>query len=427
MEEPRRQFIPGLGILLLAAVLLGTVGALLHDFRGVGHGRVGALIWGGGVLVTFVLGTAYVSRRLLPLQGNSGWGKGFELLWRSYLLGVNQVLSGVRHEPIGSPARRKQTKAAARSSSFAMLGAGFLFSHEAAAITRGNSFARADGPGLVFLQPGETIAKVFDLRTQSRKQEVEATTRDGIPVTTSVSVSFHVRRLSPDERRPRSVEMDTIPYPYDRKALFDLTYASSVTGDNDRLDWTEQVAPQAATLLVTEIGRYTLDQLLVSGGAEPIGEMKKSIQRGLEALQEAEDGPTLPKGITITGVGIGALEVDKDPLNDVRTKRLATWQVKLQSRAKQALAEGDIETQRLINQARTHVLSESIDNLLSSIETMQAHGQIQLHEAILSQLIATLESMAASQSMGSVPNQTHWLSLAADTSRELRDILEQEE
>ena len=426
MEEPRRQFIPGLGILLLAAVLLGTVGALLHDFRGVGHGRVGALIWGGGVLVTFVLGTAYISRRLLPLQGNAGWGKGFELLWRSYLMGVNQVLSGVRHEPIGSPARRKQTKAAARSSSFAMLGAGFLFSHEAAAITRGNSFARADGPGLVFLQPGETIVKVFDLRTQSRKQEVEATTRDGIPVKTSVSVSFHVRRLSPDERRPRS-EMEEIPYRYDRTALFDLTYAASVTGDNERLDWTEQVAPQAATLLVSEIGRYTLDQLLVSGGAEPIGEMKKSIQRGLEALQEAEDGPTLPKGITITGVGIGALEVDKDPLNDVRTKRLATWQVKLQSRAKQALAEGDIETQRLINQARTHVLSESIDNLLSSIETMQAHGQIQLHEAILSQLVATLESMAASQSFGGVPNQGHWLSLAADTSRELRDILEQEE
>ena len=422
MEEPRRQFIPGLGFLLLAAVLAGTVGALLHDFRGVGHGRVGALIWGGGVLVTFVLGTAYISRRLLPLQGNSGWGKGFELLWRSFLLGVNQLLTGVRHEPIGSPARRKQTKAAARSSSFAMLGAGFLFSHEAAAITRGSSFVRADGPGLVFLQPGETIAKVFDLRTQSRKQEVEATTRDGIPVKTSGSVSFHVRRLSDDARRPRS-EMEEIPYRYDRQALFDLTYAASVTGDNEKLDWTEQVAPQAATLLVTEIGRYTLDQLLVSGGAEPLGEMKKSIQRGLEALQEADDGPTLPRGITIAGVGIGALEVDPG----VRNKRLATWQVKLQSRATQALAEGDIETQRLINQARTHVLSESIDNLLSSIETMQAQGQIQLHEAILSQLIAALESMATSQSLGNLPNQTHWLSLAADTSQELRDILEQEE
>ena len=82
---------------------------------------------------------------------------------------------------------------------------------------------------------------MFDLRDQSRSREVHATTRDGIPIATSVTVVFHVRRLAPGQRRPRSVEMDTIPYPYDRSALFHLTYAGSVTGDDIRLSWADQM------------------------------------------------------------------------------------------------------------------------------------------------------------------------------------------
>ncbi len=421
MEEPRRQFVPGLGVLLLSAILLGIVGALLHDFRGVSNGRVGALLWAGGVLITFVLGTAYLSRRVLPLLGNSGWGEGFRLLWRSYLMGVNALLTGVRHEPLGA-VRPKKTAADALPRSFRLLGAGFLFSHEAASITRGNSFVRAAGPGLVLLQPGETIAKVFDLRTQSRKQAVSATTRDGIPVTTSVSVTFHVRRLSPNERRPRSVETDAVPYPYDRQALFDLTYASAVAGDS-KMDWTEQVAPAAATLLVGEIGRYTLDQLLVSGGAAPLGEIKASIKSGLEAMQQSDDGPTLPKGIAIVSVGVGALEMP----TDVMLKRLGTWQAKWQTEATKKLTEGGAERQRLINRARALVLSENIDNLLTSIEATQSLGQSPLPEIILSQVVTALEGLSTNQAARTLPENTQWLGQASDASREIRHFLESEE
>ncbi len=425
MEEQRRQFIPGPGFLLLAALLLGVVGALLHDFREVPYNAVGALLWGGAVLITFVLGTAYLSRRLLPLQGNLGWTEGFRLLWRSYTLGVNQALAQRRHEPMASSTKRKKMADGGLSPSFNLIGAGFLFSHEAAAIVRGNSFVRADGPGLVFLQAGERIARIFDLRTQARKQVVEATTRDGIPVKTSVSVAYHIRRLPPGERRPRSVETDAIPYPYDRSALFELTYAGSVNGDDSLPDWAEDLAPLAATLLVGEIGRYTLDQLLVSGGAEPMGAIKTNIRRGLEAMQTGEDGPTLPRGITIAGIGVGGLELPPD----VVTKRLETWQVDWQSRAQKDIADGTLQTQRQVNIARARALSESIDGLLDSIDAIQTEGpgHSQLHEVILSQLSQTLEAIAASQTLGGLPRRAQMVSLAADTSDEIRRFLEQEE
>ena len=426
MEEERRQFIPGLGILLLAALLLAAVGALLHDYREVEYRGVGALLWGGAVLITFVLGTVHLSRRVLPLQNNLGWAEGFRLLWRSYLMGVNELLAGRRHEPLHTTTTPKSKKpsVATLSPSFRLLGAGFLFSHEAAAITRGNSFVRADGPGLVFLNPGETIAQVFDLRMQSRKQEVEATTRDGIPVKTSVSVSFHVRRLPPGERRPRSVETDTIPYPFDRQALFDLTYAGSVAGEEGRLSWADQICPQAATLLVGEIGRFTLDQLLESAAAEPMGEIKANIKRGLEALQASEDGPTLPKGVTIASVGVGGLELP----DEVVIQRLATWQVEWQSRATSDRAAGAIETQRLVNQARARAVADSIDSLLSSIEAVQVQGQGgQLHEVVLQQLTKSLETILTKQVLADLPQRGQLLSLTSDTARELRRVLEQGE
>ncbi len=424
MEEPRRQFIPGPGILMLAILLLGAVGALLHDYRDVPYDAVGALLWGGGVLLTFLLGTAHLSRRLLPIQGNLGWAEGFRLLWRSYTLGVNRILAGRRHEPMASTTKAKKAAPdGGPSLSFGLLGAGFLFSHEAAAITRGNSFVRADGPGLVFLHPGETITQLFDLRDQSRKQDVQATTRDGIPITTSVSVTFHVRRLAPGQRRPRSVEMDTIPYAYDRSALFHLTYAGSITGDDIRLSWADQICPLAATLLVSEIGRYTLDELLVSGATQPLNEIKANIKRGLEEMQQNDDGPTLPKGITIKSVGVGALGLPPH----VVTKRIDTWQVEWEGRAQKAIEASKLDLQHLTNQSRAHALADSIDSLLASIEAVHAQGETQLHDVILAQVVNVLESIATNETSSGLPRRTQWISLASDTSQEIRHFLEQEE
>jgi len=308
MKEQKSQFIPGLGILLLTIVLLGTVGALLRDFNGVRFGAWGAIIWGLAALSTFVLGTAYLSRRLLPIQDNLGWSNGFRLLWKNYLLGVAGLLSNNRQESSAryAPPKKKKSDEDEPAPSFKYLKAGFLFAHEAAAITNGSSYSRAAGPGLIILRGGETISQVFDLRRQSRKLPVSATTRDGIPVKTSISVTFQVRPPAPDQRRPRSIESDIIPYPYDPGALFELTYSAGMV-DGQRRDWTEQVAPQAAALLITEIGKFSLDKLLESGGAGPLGTIKESIKRGLEDQQRDGNSQILSRGVKIVGISVGPL------------------------------------------------------------------------------------------------------------------------
>ena len=423
MEERERQFIPGLGILLLATLLLGAAGALLHDFNDVPFGLAGFAIWGGAVLVTFVLGTAYLSRRLLPVQGNQGWSEGFRLLWRNYTLGAANLLYGRRREPVASAGgKRKKPRTTELSPSFHIIRAGFLYSHQAAAIARGNTFSRADGPGLVFLHSGESILQLFDLRPQSRKLSVSALTKDGIPVETTVSVSFRVRRPAPDRRRPRSVEAEDFPYPYDRDALFDLAYTGTVADDEKR-DWRDLVCPQAATLLVTEIGKFTLDQLLEGAGSEPISAMKDRIKNSLKDMQEDEEVQTLPTGIEILGVGIGSLKLPEE----VTAKRLSTWQVQWQNRVAAENITGDIEAYRQYQEALAQAQAENVEKLLLSIDRMRRESGYELHDVITLRLVEIAEAISASRMLEPMASRTSIKSLADEVSVELRKSLQQGE
>jgi regulator of protease activity HflC (stomatin/prohibitin superfamily) len=369
-----------------------------------------------------LLGTAYVSRRLLPLQSNLGWSEGFRLLWRNYTRGAANLLYGrPRAKPTSPAAKKKKSTAPTRPPSFDLIGAGYLLSHEAAAIKAGNSYRRAGGPGLVILHRGESVAQVFDLRPQSRKLPIEATTRDGILVKTSVSVTFQVRRPSPTQRRPRSVEADVLPYPYDRDALFDLYYASSVANDEKR-NWTEQVCPQAATLLISEIGKYTLDELLVSAAAEPLGEIKDRIKNALQERQGEDQMQTLSKGIDVVSVGIGPLELPPE----VTTKRLTTWQVEWQNRVDRETTTGAIEAQRLFHQAQANALVENVENLLLSIEDMRRQSGVELHEVFMRQLIEVLESATTSRALRPLASRLALSGMANEAADELRQALEED-
>lgn len=423
MEKKQRQFIPGLSILLLAILLLGGVGSLLHDSRGVAYGAVGALIWGGAVLFSFLLGVIYLSRRLLPLRGNVGWSEGFFLLWRNYLLGITSLINGQNRKPSEEALRKKKGKPPELSPSFKYLGAGFLPSHQAAAIKKGTRYSRAVGPGLAFLHPGESIGQVFDLRPQVRRESVSANTRDGIPIETSVSVTFRVRRPSGEARPERAADLAKIPYPFSQSAIFDLNYAGSVGGADGKQNWSEQVAPQAAALLVSEISRYNLDELMMGAGTEALAKIRQSIKDALERQQGDDEWQTLPRGIEILGVGVGLPQLSQDVLE----KRLTTWQVEWQNRVREEQITGDIESQRLFHRARARAQIENIENLLVSIDAMHQQNPVELHEVVMNRLMSVLEHMSADRALDPLATRPMLISLAQEVTSEMRTVLEKNE
>lgn len=413
MKERRFQFAPGLGVLLAAAVVLGAIGFSLHDFRELQYGPVGAILWVGALLIAFTLGTIYLSRVLLPLPDDPGWSRSFRLLWKSYMTG------GVRDmtDWYDSAAIMATPDRPAVAPSFDLLGTGILPAHEAVAIVRGSSYARADGPGLIFLNPGETIAQVIDLRPQNRRQELIVNTRDGIPLSTSISVTFKVRSpAGPPEEELLREDYERQPYPYDKDAVFHLHYISTVAAGDEVRPWTEQVAPQAATLLVSELGQYSLDELTVSGGSDKVNAARDAIKTSLEEQYH-------PLGIEILGVGVGALK----PPPEVMEQRLSTWQVQWEAKAAMQRATGDAEAARLVRQARARAQIDIIENLVQSIESMRTQTNTELHEIVMARILNVMEQAVSDQSVQAIIPPQLLSSLTAGATEELRSSLNQPE
>ena len=228
----------------------------------------------------------------------------------------------------------------------------------------------------------------------------------------------------------------TSPYPYDRDALFELNYAGSVDEDNRR-GWTEQVCPQAASLLVTEIAKFTLDQLLLSGASDPLKTIKAQVKEGLLELQKPEVADAhpepgqgnqaprqiLPRGIEITSVSVGTLNLPAE----VVAKRIAMWEAGLANRMSREKMAGELEAQKLFQQARVQAQVENIEKLLTSIDLMRQQGGNELHEVVMLRLMEMAEAMSANLAVRRLDRGGQMVQLSAEAASELRQALGRDE
>lgn len=216
---------------------------------------VGAFIWAGIFLVFFLFGLMRYAQYILPYRNQDSWGDGFYLLLRPYLEGISTIFT-----PQAQGGRRPARNVNIPNS-FRDMGAGMVRSHEVLALATGSAFSRDAGSGFVRLALGEVITDIIDLRPQTRTEEVAANTRDGIPVQTAVSVKFRVRRHETSSDDP------DLLYPYDKDAIFQVIQLNSIDSEAGVRPWTEQVAPQASSLLVTDLAQHTLNQLYQTDAA----------------------------------------------------------------------------------------------------------------------------------------------------------------
>lgn len=415
-DEGERQFIPGLGILLLAIGVAAVIGSLLQDARGVPFGRGGGLIWVVALLGTFALGLVYLAQYLLPLQGNAGWSESFRILLRNYLLPLTVFIEQQRTLQSITRKKKKATEEELPPS-FKLLRAGTLASHQAVALSRGGGFSRAAGPGFILLDRGESVYQLLDLRIHSRRQPVTAGTRDGIRLHTSVSVTFRVRQHSREEiaagraGSPRNTRH--LLYPYDGEAVFRVSHLTTRTETDHISAWTELIAPHAATLLVGELGQYTLDELLDTAGAEPFDRVRRNVRGEMERS-------FLGEGIEMMSVGVGPLELPED----VRGQRIASWQVGWQGKITKQLASGDAEALRRVKQARARAQVEIIEMVMHNIDAMRAADDADLHEAVMVRLIEVLEAAMSSDRVQTIVPEQVVANLVLEASSQMRALLD---
>lgn len=396
--------------LLLALLVLIFVGRYLRDAQGVAHQWLVSFSWLIIVSITFVLALIYYAQYISPLRGEEGWVAGLILLFEAYIKAAEQRLE----RPKTDKKKKKSTvppEVNKLPASLKSLKAGFIKGYQVLAITRGNRYVRPAGPGFVVLYKGEQIWRVIDLRPQRRSQTVMAKTRDGISIETSVSVTFRVRR---EEAGGFDGVDDDLLYPFDRDAIFHVSYDETVDERGNLLPWTRQLTPPAAAILANEIPKHSLNELTRAvEGVSPLEEIKQTITRELQRR-------FLPKGIEVLAVGVGGLTLPEG----VRDQQFLTWQADWLRKIRSAQASGNAEAVRRMKRARARAQIEIIENITNSIDALRREEGVDLSQIIMLRMIEALEDAVSAGSVQALVPQQIIAGLVGDASRQMQSWVE---
>jgi len=393
--------------LILAMVILGAIGWFGKDATGYPYGAYGMVWWAAAVFVAFTMGLLYYALFVLPIAGNEGWAEGLRLLVHNYT-----------HPPpkAEEPKRRKKQPANPLPAhlqdlpvSFAQVGSGIVRSNHALALTKGSGFSRAAGPGFIILRNKETLHQIFDVRDHSRSQIVKANTRDGIAIELPIFVTFRVWR------QQETITPGAVPYPYDPDAIFQLNYAAGDTNKGAEQHWSDLVTPIAADLFVTQIARYSLEQLYErdSNGLGPFTEINRHVKSSLERSERLN-------GTEIIFIGAGIITLPPS----VDDQRIKVWQAQRQHEINTRLAKVDTETDLRLKRARAKAQIEIIESITQSI-TQSRRSNINLTEIVALRMIEALEEAVSDVSVRALVPQPVLASMV-ESSRQMLNWMDEE-
>jgi hypothetical protein len=376
-QQKSKSAIPLLLILLIVLAIIA--GFFFEDYRSVPYGWFISIIWLTAGFFSLAFAILYFGQFILPHHEGESW-----------LEGVAMMLRGAtRFRPPPTPTSIGPEYAGQDSlpPSFNSMRAGVLSSHQVLATSKGTQFVRAAGPGFVRLKSGESVAQVVDLRKHVRSQDVTVNTRDGIPIVTSVKVVFRVKQAEQNQARGQ------LEYPYDKSSIFQVSQAVSIDEQHELLPWMEQITPQAASYLVSEVAQFTLNEL----SHEPA--LFNGIQRRVRRqLRSNFDG----MGIKIFDVGVSMRELPEA----IVQQRLAIWRAPWQSQIRVRLANSDANSLRRTKRARANAQVEIIQNIMQNIDEMRRAEGVALPQVVTLRIIEALGEAVSSNNLKThIPGQ----------------------
>jgi regulator of protease activity HflC (stomatin/prohibitin superfamily) len=364
-------------VLALIIFLFAVTPYFLEDFLEVRYEFDGSYFWLMALGVSFFAGVFYFSQFLLPLPWQSSWYEAVRLTIRlnfPFLIEIARWFF-IRPRNIGVTLEAMKDL----PPSFAKHKAGIIRSHHAPVIFRGASYIRGAGPGFLRLKQGEIITQVIDLRRHFRRMPVRVLTRDGIMLESSVSTIFQIQHQEdpPD---------DNLQFPFDQEAIFKVNYLGNFKSEDDvMLPWSERVCRQAASALISEVSRYSLDELFQpdESRAAPLEHIKGRITKQMSRTFEKY-------GIQIILVGVTPFQVP----DDIKEERVAIWQAEWERRIEVEQGTAQAERARRLKLARARAQIEMIEKLTDGLETIHEAGQ-EVTDILALRLIEAIEEAQA--------------------------------
>jgi regulator of protease activity HflC (stomatin/prohibitin superfamily) len=290
-------------------------------------------------VVVFWVGLYLISAYILPLRDASQRRLAFRSLV-TFNLGTNFPYFFVDEH--GKPDKRVDGNPFRHF----FAGPGFVYTppDHAAYVTNGVANNRVAEPGLTFTQQYDLDPEIVDLRTQLRTFDVEAQTKDGIPIKVLVFVPF---RIDTGNQR---VELGE-GFPFRPAAIYkalanELTERKSGKEDpQEKYEWDGKLVQVVTTPIMQDIiSHYTVDELCEPNNStrdprvEIVDEMKRRVE---EALR--------PRGLEIVGGGISNLLPQEE---NIMQRRLENWKTRWQGRIQAWIAEGQANRARVLEGAK---------------------------------------------------------------------------
>ncbi len=384
------------------------IGAYISDSVGFRFGWLGVFIWGGVTLFAGTFGLIYFAQFITPTAGEDGWQEGLKLLL--YSLNVTYPDTQNSSKRSDKRQRRQRSKAAKAPASdqlppsFKTLKAGILRTHQVISTVYKGKYSGAKGPGFVHLRDKEMAKKLIDLRTQFRRDgNVRVTTRDGIQLVTAVSVLFKIKSAP--------AQNEYILYPFDKNAIFQITYADAIDDHGDIVYLQETLVPQAITYAIQEVGKYTLNQLTsMDNGVTTISDINQVIQQEMQRKFEG-------RGVEILSASMGGLQLPEE----VQEQRLASWQTEWHERTKQRYADSKVEILQQKKEVRARAQIRIIDAISHNLNTLQQDDDPELIGVIELRMIEALERAVSAGSVNALVPQQIMANLLANTSAQLHE------
>lgn len=360
-------------------------------------------------LAAFVPALAVLAQFVLPARTQSDRTAVIARLF-SYVLGergaVTYVQDGIPRAPAGERQRR---------------GPGVIWvDHLSAAVLRTDAdLTRTIGPGeLAFTEPGEWLADGLDLRRQRRQSGGQinsgsgaagALTRDGIPVSATLSVTFMLDRRTRLQRRMIADPPPIRPAP----AALQAAVYGQLVGESDGISWSELPLRLVVDLWREFVKERSLNEFLADQ-QQVIGQIEQRILRRLAVDSDRQgSGPELrvlrERGIRVLDISIADLKLPED----IQEERLQAWYDSWSGPVRRQLAEADA----LVRAAARHGEAQASARLAHRL-THKLRQQIRLQPDLSQRdsLILVLED--AAQFAAEDPK-------LAPLASQIRDVLEQ--
>ncbi len=376
---------------LIPPAILGLIAYFLHDAQDVPYNFVGSYLWIIVFTITFILGLFYFSQFILPLDWREGWFEGlrlaaifnFPLIGR--LLGARRLQSRKR-----SPRGRRLE---ILSKGFYRHSAGQVPSHHALVLSKETILTRSAGKGYVRLNRGEKIDKAVDLRQHQREISFDSLSQDGIPLKGAVSVTFRAKI----EENPGD---DRMPFPTSTGSLIEVAYLDGVGNGGEMQSWADQIGQAAANIIISEISRFTFDELYQRDPAEGITPFEQIHRTAASTLSETFGR----RGVDINDITVNYL----DPPEAVVEQRIDNWRADWKRRKRIREVEGEVLINQRLQLARARAQIEIISNIANSIEQMRKRRGVDLSDIVAIRMTEAMEEAISDDVVTSLmPRETH--------------------